>query len=159
MVLDQVIIEQATEADIPFLAEYRHAMFVEMFPETDWSAGKAEFLASAERYYSGKMDGRDEVSLVARQGKTAVGCGTIMFQARPPHVKNHTSIFGYILNIYVTPNYRNQGVASLLMRALEAEAARRGVKRIGLHASAAGAPVYSKLGYVTKPSYMEHEIQ
>jgi ribosomal protein S18 acetylase RimI-like enzyme len=58
----------------------------------------------------------------------------------------------------VRPEFRKRGVATTIMRALEEEAKARGVKRIGLHASAAGAGVYEKLGFSKQENYREAEI-
>jgi ribosomal protein S18 acetylase RimI-like enzyme len=156
--MNEFEIVPASPSDIPLLADYRFAMFVDMNPESDLSGIKGDFLAAARRYYEERLAGADELSLVARRGGEPVGCGTIMFQLRPPHAKHLRNLFGYILNVYVRPEFRKRGVASAIMRALHEEARRRGARRVGLHASAAGAPVYRRLGYVCKESYMEVEL-
>jgi ribosomal protein S18 acetylase RimI-like enzyme len=156
--MDSIVIDPAGESDIPLLAEYRFLMFAEMFQETDHSGVKAEFVEAARRYYAEKIGGGDEVSLVAKAGGEPVGCGTIMFQKRPPSMKSLDNLFGYILNIYVRPEYRKRGIATAIMKDLEAEAKKRGARRIGLHASRAGANVYKKLGYEMKESYMETDV-
>jgi ribosomal protein S18 acetylase RimI-like enzyme len=156
--VEEIRIIPAEKADIPLMAESRLSMFAEMFPEEDFSAIEREFLDAALRYYAEKLISPDELSLVAKLGDRAIGCGTIMFQQRPPSVKNLKNLFGYILNIYVRPEFRRHGAATRIMEALMREARVRGVKRIGLHASRAGANVYRKLGFSAKESYMEAEV-
>jgi len=54
---------------------------------------------------------------------------------------------GYILNIFVEPEYRRQGLAQMLTKECIAEARRRGIGVVALHASEKGRPVYEKLGF------------
>ncbi len=155
---EEIRIVPAAKADIPLMAESRLAMFADMFPEEDMSGIRQEFLDAATRYYAEKLGSPDEHSLIAKLGDQAIGCGTIMFQKRAPSIKNMKNLYGYILNIYVRPEFRGRGAATGIMQALMSEAKGRGVKRIGLHASRAGANVYRKLGFASKESYMEAEI-
>ena len=53
-----------------------------------------------------------------------------------------------ILNVYVEPDRRRRGVAEALMRAVLDELARRGIRRIVLHASDDGRRLYERLGFV-----------
>lgn len=56
---------------------------------------------------------------------------------------------GYILNVFVEPDYRNRGLAKMLTRECMDEALRRGIGVVALHASKKGQPVYEKLGFTT----------
>jgi ribosomal protein S18 acetylase RimI-like enzyme len=58
---------------------------------------------------------------------------------------------GYILNVYVEPNYRGHGLAKQLMARAEEEFRQRGVAFEVLHASAMGRPVYEGLGWNVMP--------
>lgn len=153
--METVSIVRACRKDIPLLAEYRYNMFADMAPQEDLSGIHDTFVASVERFYAERLDNPDELTLFAWENGSAIGCGSIIFEARPPNVKNSATLAGYILNIYVRPDYRRKGVATAIMRALEAEARKRGVKKIGLHASKTGAHVYLRLGYCPKENYME----
>jgi GNAT superfamily N-acetyltransferase len=153
--VENVHIAPAGRADIPLLAECRYRMFADMFANDDYSGVKERFVAAVADYYAARFGKSDELSLVARMDGEPVGCGSIIFEARPPHVKSFSVLFGYILNVYVRPEFRRKGVATKIMQALHKEAKARGVKKIGLHASQAGAAVYAKLGYAVKESYME----
>jgi ribosomal protein S18 acetylase RimI-like enzyme len=156
--MEDIRIVTARESDAHLMAEYRFAMFVDMYPDTDFSGIKREFMDQALRYFACSLLSPDQLSVFAKAGDKTVGCGTIMFQQRPPSVKHMSNLYGYILNIYVHPDFRRHGVATRIMKVLAAEAESRGARRIGLHASDVGAGVYSKLGYVTKQSYMETDL-
>ena len=54
---------------------------------------------------------------------------------------------GYLLNAYVEPGHRGRGVARELMAMATAEARRRGLAYMVLHATAMGRPMYEKLGW------------
>ena len=56
---------------------------------------------------------------------------------------------GYVLNVFVEPEYRKRGLAQALMSECMDEARRRGVRVVALHASQKGQPVYEKLGFTT----------
>ncbi|HET9039113.1 MAG TPA: GNAT family N-acetyltransferase, partial [Gemmatimonadales bacterium] len=52
-----------------------------------------------------------------------------------------------VLNVYVEPAWRRQGVGEALMRSVLAELAERKVRRIVLHASDEGRRLYERLGF------------
>ncbi|RDI99039.1 N-acetyltransferase [Dyella solisilvae] len=54
---------------------------------------------------------------------------------------------GYVLNVFVEPDYRNRGLARELMHLAEAELVRRGVTFAILHATEKGKPLYRGLGW------------
>ena len=56
-------------------------------------------------------------------------------------------IRGYILNVFVEPEYRGRGLATNVVEACMAESQRRGIRVITLHASNAGRPLYEALGF------------
>jgi ribosomal protein S18 acetylase RimI-like enzyme len=155
----EITIVKAGKEDIPFLAEYRYRMFCEMDEAVDYSQKKERFCAAARQYYADYLDAPDEASYCAHCGSETIACGTIVFQRRPPHLKHKVGTTAYILNIYVRPDFRKQGLATRIMEALREEARARGVKKIGLHASRFGLPLYKKLGYVVKENYLELELE
>jgi GNAT superfamily N-acetyltransferase len=53
----------------------------------------------------------------------------------------------YVLNMYVDPKYRRQGVARALMKEAINWCRRQGFRRIQLHASEEGKPLYETLGF------------
>jgi GNAT superfamily N-acetyltransferase len=53
-----------------------------------------------------------------------------------------------VVNVYTEPDWRGQGIARALMKALMAWASARGCDRVVLHASDAGRPLYVSLGFV-----------
>lgn len=75
----------------------------------------------------------------------AIGLMAIDWPPHPAHPCQDQR--GYVLNVYVEPSHRRQGLASKLMGLAEAEFTRRGLAFAVLHATEAGRPVYAGLGW------------
>jgi ribosomal protein S18 acetylase RimI-like enzyme len=52
-----------------------------------------------------------------------------------------------IINVYVEPDWRQQGIAERLMRHMIDFARKSGIPSLVLHASEAGRPLYERLGF------------
>ncbi|MBC3437312.1 GNAT family N-acetyltransferase [Pseudomonas sp. BW16M2] len=79
------------------------------------------------------------------QSVAAIGLMTIEWPPHPAHPDQEQR--GYVLNVYVEPSHRRQGLASKLMRLAESEFAERGLDFAVLHATDVGRPVYAGLGW------------
>jgi ribosomal protein S18 acetylase RimI-like enzyme len=67
---------------------------------------------------------------------------------RPPHPAHpQDERRGCVLNVFVDPSHRRQGVAKLLMQAGEDAFIRRRISYVFLHASKAGRPLYLRTGW------------
>ncbi len=64
---------------------------------------------------------------------------------------------GYLLNVFVESDYRRRGLARPLVEACMAEARRRGIRVVSLHASDAGRPLYETLGFRATNEMMHRE--
>jgi len=53
----------------------------------------------------------------------------------------------YLLNVFVEEEYRRRGLARALLETCVAEARRRSIRVVSLHASAEGRPLYEHLGF------------
>ena len=61
---------------------------------------------------------------------------------------------GYVLNVYVEPAHRGQGIAKALMKAGETEFEKRGIDFLVLHATDAGRPLYEAMDWASPDSEM-----
>lgn len=152
---ESITIRPAVSSDAPVLSLFRYQMFADMKPQEDLSADKERVIHDSEAWYSQDLARPEHYSLIAEIHGDPVACGTILFELRPPSVHFHTNLAGYILNIYVKPPYRGRKIARGIMEELMNEARRRGAVRVGLHASGLGRPLYEKLGFKPKESYLE----
>jgi GNAT superfamily N-acetyltransferase len=76
----------------------------------------------------------------------SVGLMEIDWPPHPAHPDDARR--GYVLNLFVEPDWRGRGIARGLMEASERAFAERGVAYAILHATAAGRPLYERLGWV-----------
>ena len=87
---------------------------------------------------------------ITRDDEREVGSAGLLILDWAPHFLDpRCGQRGYILNVFVEPEYRGRGIAKALTLQCMAEAKRRGIGVVALHASRKGQPVYEKLGFKT----------
>jgi len=87
---------------------------------------------------------------ITRDDEREVGSAGLLILDWAPHfLDQRCGQRGYILNVFVEPEYRGRGIAKALTLQCMAEAKRRGIGVVALHASRKGQPVYEKLGFKT----------
>lgn len=132
-------------ADEECTVRHRHRMFVDAGrPDDAQMAARSEAFRVwlrprlADRRYYGWMAEFD--------GQVVAGLG-MMDVDWPPHPLHEEPARGYILNVYTEPAHRGQGLARQLTDIAIAEAKRRGLHVLFLHATEAGRAVYAKAGF------------
>jgi ribosomal protein S18 acetylase RimI-like enzyme len=79
-------------------------------------------------------------------GKVIAGAG-LMIMDWPPHPLDPGSHRGYLLNVYVNPEYRRKKLGSQLVERALAEARQRNIRVVSLHSTEAGRPMYESNGF------------
>ena len=88
------------------------------------------------------------VGWIIEDGDRAVAsAGFLLLDWAPHYLDPAGEQRGYVLNVFVEPEYRRRGLAQALMSECMDEAGRRGIRVVALHASKKGQPVYEKLGF------------
>lgn len=109
----------------------------------DWEAGAVGHLG--ERLSDDSVFG---AVIDAPGGLPALAAGGVIeFHQRVPAPTNPSGWLGYIGSVATDPRWQRQGHARLVMQALLAEAERRGVVNVELHATPAGLALYRELGF------------
>lgn len=80
-------------------------------------------------------------------GKDVAGLGMMEIDWPPHPLHPRQGRRGYILNVYVEPDYRRRGLARRLMDEAVEEGRRRGLELMILHATAQGQALYEQLGW------------
>jgi GNAT superfamily N-acetyltransferase len=131
--------------DFAVICEHRRRMFAEMGTEpakldvaSDSFAIWLAPLLESGGYFGFLVE--DAGAIVA-----GIGVNILDFPPGPRHPESNKR--GLISNMYVNPEYRGQGIARELMGLADAELRRRDVTYAVLQASAAGRPMYEKLGW------------
>ena len=110
---------------------------------------------ASRRYYQEALADDSHVGLLAFDGEAFVGAGGVSFYRVMPTYHNPTGRKAYIMNMYVRPEYRRQGIATRMLDTLVDEARQRGISQISLEATNVGRPLYAHYGFVP----MEHEME
>jgi len=147
------VLRALTPDDAPIVARHRAAMFHEMGDLPAESVGELE---SATRTYLHEAIARGEYHgwLASPVNARALVAGGVGIQLRPllprPSPTGQGLLLGrqgIILNVFVEPEFRRQGLArQLIERVLEWSREQR-LASVVLHASKAGRPLYEELGF------------
>ena len=136
---------ELTENDVELVCRHREEMFRD--------AGRSEEVLQVmtqhfRDWLIPRLLDRTYFGFVAyEQDKPIAGIGLMVIDW-PPHPSHPTSDRrGYVLNVYVEPEYRRQGLARTLMQQAETEFAQRGVTFAILHATEKGRGLYAGLGW------------
>lgn len=137
---------RATLADAALIASHRRAMFAAM------GAAAPDILDEMTRNFHLWLlprltDGR-YMGWIAEDGGPAIASAGLLLLDWPPHPLHPAgSLRGYILNVFVDPEYRRGGLARALVECCLAEARMRNLQVVTLHASAEGRPLYESMGF------------
>jgi GNAT superfamily N-acetyltransferase len=138
-------IRLATVADIPTINHQRRAMFAEMGWDHFLSAGMDKAFAEwlRPRLENGTYLGWFAVTAA---GEIAGGVG-LWIREGTPHPHDFSTRRGYVMNVYIEPEQRRQGLARDLMQTLLDWCRANALYSVNLHASDAGQPLYESLGF------------
>jgi GNAT superfamily N-acetyltransferase len=135
----------ATVADVEIILRHRSEMFREMGGEYERS--RSSFEGASRQYFESALRDGSYYGLVAEIEGNAVGGGGVLIAAWPGSPLNVDARRAWILNIYVDPDRRGQGLGRLITEALIAWCGENGFQSVALHASEFGRPLYEKLGF------------
>lgn len=139
-------IRRATAADAEAIGEQRVQMFVDA--EVRFEAPVETMRANFVAWVRPKLEDGSYVGWLVEQDGRLVGGAGLWVMDWPPHFMDAEPQRGYLLNFYVAPEMRRQGLARKLLALGVAEAKARGIKVVTLHASKFGKPVYEQNGFV-----------
>ncbi|WP_069803654.1 GNAT family N-acetyltransferase [Thermogemmatispora onikobensis] len=151
------LIRRATSDDIATLTALRLALLRETGRVTDDQ--QEQLLRELTDSYLRRALPQEEflvwVAEVDEQG-TIAATGGLVFLSRPPSPENEAGLEGYVLNMYTLPAWRGQGLARAILRQIIAYARQHtSARRLWLHASDAGRPLYASEGFLPITREME----
>jgi GNAT superfamily N-acetyltransferase len=137
---------RAKVEDGPIITKHRKAMFADAndAPEVVLDAMSRSFEPWVTRMIEeGKYSG-----WITFDEELGVASAGLLVLDWAPHFLDPTGQFrGYLLNVFVEPEYRKRGLARTLVELCMAEAKRRGIRVVALHASKACRRVYEGMGF------------
>ena len=143
---DGYALREATLADAAVLAYQRRAMFLAtglLAP-----ADAAELEAAIHRYVERAMvEGTFSAWVVEADGAVVAGGGIQLrtLMPRPGYVGGEPEAL--VVSMWTEPEHRRRGLGRRVVDAMLAWCVARGIRRLTLHASADGRPLYASFGF------------
>ena len=138
-------IRQAMPDDVDEILRHRRGMY-EGMGYSDTKALEA-MVSTCGPYLSAALTNGTFRAWMAIAGDRVVGGGAILINPWPSHPYDLECRRATILNVFVYPEFRRQGIARQLMRAMIDWCKEEGYAAVYLHASDNGRPLYEALGF------------
>jgi ribosomal protein S18 acetylase RimI-like enzyme len=136
----------ATVADAKLITHHRRRMFVD--------AGRADnqvldtMARNFEPWVAKAIEEAKYIGWLTDDGDRVVaGAGLMLLDWAPHPLDPNSTQRGYLLNVYVEPEYRRKRLASQLIELALAEAHRRKIRVVALHSTEAGRRLYESNGF------------
>ena len=139
-------IRRATVADAKAIGQMRVRMFVDA--EVVFQVPQETMAENFVAWVRPKLEDGSYVGWIAEEQHVAVAGAGLWVMEWPPHFLHAEPERGYLLNFYVAPEMRRQGLARKLLQLSIDEAKARGIQVVTLHASKFGKPLYEQTGFV-----------
>jgi ribosomal protein S18 acetylase RimI-like enzyme len=136
----------ATPADAATISHHRRRMFVDAGRENN---RVLDVMVENFEPWVAKMlqDGKYLGWLTTDEGKVVAGAGLMILDWAPHPLDPRQDKRGYLLNVYVEPDYRRRKLASQLIELALAEARKRKIRVVALHSTEAGRLLYESNGF------------
>lgn len=150
-------IRPAGAADIPILASHHKKMFEEIWRERgdQLDSAKADEIENA---YARKLSVELESGIcrawVAEEEGGIVSSGAITISSFVPNPSDLSSRVAYLHSMFTEVHHRNRHCARRIILSAMAFCRENGIKRMLLNSSAAGQPLYRKMGFLPVPDAM-----
>lgn len=140
-------VRPATEADLHTILALRLAFIADVRGVE--AASFDEAFVEATRRYLDAVTAADRIRswLAEDEHGEAVGVVSVLANDAPPLPEVHLRKEGYVVNMWVAPSARRQGLARALLGAAMAAAPAEGWRRLYLHATDDGLPLYEQAGF------------
>lgn len=106
-------------------------------------------------YYKQSLETGEHIAYLLYDNGKFIGAGGVSFYQVMPTYHNPSGKKAYIMNMYIAPEYRRQGIAFHTLDLLVKDAKKQGALQISLEATNMGRPLYEKYGFVKLEDEME----
>jgi len=138
-------VRRANAADIPRLLELRKDLVRSRGRKDE--ALIARMVAACRTYFERAIPAGEFLGWLAEADGKAVGTAGLVIHSVPPTVRNLPGREGYIMNMYVVPEWRRHGIARDLLVAVLDFLRAEGVPQVSLHATPDGRHLYEQSGF------------
>ncbi len=137
---------KATLEDIDILVNLR----VNFLKEVEKPSNEALSIVlreSIHQFFRKKMHNNEFVSWIATNEGKIIATSGVSFLDVPPSYANASGKEAYIMNLYTLPQFRKRGIGTKLLDKIISEVRKSLVKKIRLHSTEIGKPIYIKKGF------------
>ena len=127
-------------------------IFLQEAEEVEPSSPIEELKKSLYNYFKEKIPNKLFVSWLAEDEGKIIATSGLSFHVVPPSYENPSGEEAYLMNMYTLPEYRKQGIGGNLLDKTVNEAKKRGTRKIRLHTTDIGKPLYEKQAFVETKS-------
>ena len=149
-----VLVRRATTADLDTLVNLRSEFLAESrsLPVDQLPVG---FSDATRAFFSRHHRARTIRSWIAEEQGEVVGIVSLLILDMPPHPLDDRSSEGYVVNMYVVPLRRRQGVARRLLAAVLEAGVELRLRKLMLYSTEAGRTLYKHAGFAGHSGFMD----
>lgn len=140
----------ATKKDIPDLIEIRKRQLLDenQTPNIDLDQ-------DIYNYFEKQFDSHRMIEWIVIDQGQIIATGALVLLQFLPSYTNKSGIKGYVTNMYTSPKYRGNKIATKILHKIVEEARKRNISTLILEASQMGKPVYQKFGFERAQGWMQ----
>lgn len=146
---------KATVADVPDLARLRIEFLKEVQDPETYLVGEEGLNDILQNFFQQHIANDDIVAWIAIVNGEVVSTSGLCFSTIMPGFTLLDGRVAYIMNIYTLPNWRKKGIGKQVFHHILEAAKERNYKRVILHATEDGRPIYEKFGFRATNDEME----
>jgi GNAT superfamily N-acetyltransferase len=148
-----VAVRPATDADLDLVVQLRLDFLREVRgPDVALSA---EFVVQTRAFVERERRAGHLLTWLAFDGPEPVGVVSLLLWGRPPLPEDPRSYEGYVINMFVVAPARRRGLGRELLAVCTDGARRAGARKLILHPTADGLPLYESSGFTAAAPRME----
>lgn len=141
-----ITVKKVSINELSLLMEWRIRVIKEVFSISE-NTDTTELYDMNESYYRTHLGDGSHTACFAYCGKEIIGCGGICYQQEMPSPDNRTGKCGYLMNIYVLPDYRRKAVGKQIVAFLTEDAKNKCVEKLSLESSEIAEKLYQSMGF------------
>lgn len=115
-----------------------------------------ELLRANRCYYEKHIVDGSHIAVVATSNDVEAGCGAICLTDELPSPDNPSGHCAYLMNIYVRPQFRSQGIGHKIVKNLVKTARELGCDKIYLETTAEARSLYNSIGFSELPGILKY---
>jgi hypothetical protein len=144
--LQKIRIKKVDLDDVDEMILHRINYLTEMQGERDISSIE-KLKVELKVFFENGIKSGNFFALVAKNKQITVSYGAIILHTVPGDFNSSSYLEGDILNMYTIPEARKQGISTLILKQIIAEAKHLGVSKLALHTSVSGEKLYRSAGF------------